>query len=88
LPSWRGCTRTASCGSFDRARITDAACRSASGRSTNSFHTARTATAEEGAFDTGNIDPGASATVTFDAPGTYTYVCTDHSSMTGVIVVT
>ena len=52
------------------------------------FHTAHTATAEEGAFDTGNIDPGASATVTFDAPGTYTYVCTDHSSMTGVIVVT
>lgn len=55
---------------------------------TNDDTTAHTATAEEGAFDTGNIDPGTSATVTFDTPGTYTYVCSYHPAMTGVIVVT
>jgi plastocyanin len=55
---------------------------------TNSDATAHTATADDGSWDTGNIDPGASASVTFDTPGTYTYHCTYHSNMTATIVVT
>jgi plastocyanin len=55
---------------------------------TNNDTTAHTATASDGSFDTGNIDVGASASVTFDTPGTYAYVCTYHPNMTGTIVVT
>ena len=39
-------------------------------------------------FDTGRIEPGASATITLDQPGTYTYHCNFHESMTGTIIVT
>jgi plastocyanin len=41
-----------------------------------------------GAFDTGQITPGSSATVTIDTPGTYDYVCSIHTNMTGTIEVT
>jgi plastocyanin len=44
-----------------------------------------THTATAGAFDTGDIDPGASASVRFTKPGTYRYVCTPHPSMKGTI---
>ena len=47
-----------------------------------------TATADDGSFDTGAIDPGASAEATFDTPGTYTYICSFHPNMTGTIIVT
>jgi plastocyanin len=52
-----------------------------------------TATADDGSFDTGSVDPGSSATVSFDAPGTYRYYCQFHggpggSGMSGVITVT
>jgi plastocyanin len=52
---------------------------------TNSDAVAHTATATSGAFDTGDIAQGESATVRFTQPGTYSYVCTPHPSMTGTI---
>jgi plastocyanin len=53
---------------------------------TNQDSTAHTATAA-GAFDTGNIASGASATVTSDTAGTFAYVCSIHPTMTGTVVV-
>jgi plastocyanin len=38
-------------------------------------------------FDTGTLDPGESATVTIDIPGTYTYICQFHADMRGEIIV-
>lgn len=55
---------------------------------TNNDSTAHTATASDGSWDTGNIDPGASASIVFDTPGTYTYICTYHPNMQGTIIVT
>ncbi|CAN5587584.1 hypothetical protein BH24ACT5_BH24ACT5_27570 [soil metagenome] len=55
---------------------------------TNNDSAAHTASASDGSWDTGNIDPGASASVTFDTPGTYEYVCAYHPNMTATIVVT
>jgi len=52
---------------------------------TNSDAVGHTATATSGAFDTGNLDQGESASVRFTQPGTYRYVCTPHPSMTGTI---
>jgi len=52
---------------------------------TNSDAVGHTATATSGAFDTGNIDQGESATVRFTQPGTYRYICTPHPTMTGTI---
>ncbi|HEX2368388.1 MAG TPA: cupredoxin domain-containing protein [Acidimicrobiia bacterium] len=54
----------------------------------NNGEATHTWTEPNGAFDTGRIAPGSSATVTIDAPGTYDYVCSIHSSMTGTIEVT
>ena len=55
---------------------------------TNNDSAPHTATADDGSFDTGAIDSGASASVTFDTPGTFTYVCAFHPNMTATIVVT
>jgi plastocyanin len=52
---------------------------------TNSDQVAHTATATNGAFDTGNVGTGASSTVRFTKPGTYRYACTPHPTMTGTI---
>ena len=52
---------------------------------TNSDAVGHTATATSGAFDTGNIAQGESATVRFTQAGTYAYICTPHPSMTGTI---
>jgi plastocyanin len=52
---------------------------------TNSDSVGHTATDTGGAFDTGNIGQGESATVRFTQPGTYRYICTPHPSMTGTI---
>jgi len=41
-----------------------------------------------GGFDTGLLVKGESASVTFNRPGTYTYICTPHPSMIGQIIVT
>ena len=49
---------------------------------------AHTAQADDGEFDTGNVDAGATSDpVTFDEAGTYSYFCAIHNSMTGTITV-
>ena len=45
-----------------------------------------TATAE-GTFDTGRLRQGQSGQVTFDAAGSFAYVCTVHPAMKGTITV-
>jgi plastocyanin len=54
---------------------------------TNNDTVAHTATADDGSFDTGMIEPGQSGSVAFDTAGTYTYHCTPHPNMTATIVV-
>lgn len=54
---------------------------------TNSDPVAHTATATDGSWDTGDIVEGASASITFNTPGTYAYLCTPHPTMTGTVVV-
>ena len=54
----------------------------------NNSEATHTWTEPGGAFDTGQIAPGSSATVTIDDPGTYDFVCSIHSNMTGTIEVT
>jgi plastocyanin len=44
----------------------------------NTGRTPHSAAARDHAWTTGPIQPGASATVTFEKPGTYTYVCDEH----------
>jgi len=44
--------------------------------------------ADAGGWDTGLLDGGQSATVTFNRPGTYNYICTPHPYMIGQIIVT
>jgi plastocyanin len=43
--------------------------------------------ATDGAFDTGLLGQGESASIRFDAPGTYAFLCEPHPSMTGTVVV-
>jgi plastocyanin len=52
----------------------------------NQDGTAHTATAE-GTFDTGDIGPGTSATITVAKAGTYHYHCSIHPFMHGTLVV-
>ena len=54
---------------------------------TNDGPTVHTATAEDGSFDTGNLNAGDSDTVTFDSAGTIAYICTPHPFMKGTVVV-
>jgi plastocyanin len=56
---------------------------------TNRDSTAHTATADDGhSFDTGNLDPSSSKTITVAKAGNYPYHCTIHSFMHGTLVVT
>ena len=55
---------------------------------TNDGDAPHTATAGDGTFDSGNLDPGESFSFTFDTPGTYAYSCSIHPNMTGTITVT
>jgi plastocyanin len=51
----------------------------------NQHHDEHTATGS--AFDTGLIQPGLTATVTFQTPGTFAFGCIIHPEMTGTIAV-
>jgi plastocyanin len=46
-----------------------------------------TATAADGSFDTGDIAPGGTAQVTFNATGTFNFNCTPHPWMLGRVIV-
>jgi plastocyanin len=47
-----------------------------------------TLTADDGSFNTGGLDGGATIAITApDAPGTYTFVCNIHASMAGSLTV-
>jgi len=46
-----------------------------------------TATSNDGAFDSGNLDEGQGFSFTFTEPGTYTYRCDYHPDMQATIVV-
>ncbi|HJS42310.1 MAG TPA: cupredoxin family copper-binding protein [Gemmatimonadales bacterium] len=48
---------------------------------------AHTVTADSGGFDSGLIEPAATWRHVFNRPGTYTYYCTPHPFMKGVVVV-
>jgi plastocyanin len=54
---------------------------------TNNDGVPHTASADGGGFDTGNIVAGATASVTFDAAGTFAYHCNVHPDMRGTITV-
>jgi plastocyanin len=55
---------------------------------TNSTAATHTSTSDTGAWNTGNIAPGAtSAAVAFPTAGTFTYHCAIHPSMTGSVIV-
>ena len=46
-----------------------------------------TVTNDDGSFDTGDLDGGASGTITIAKPGTYGYFCDIHNYMTGTLEV-
>jgi plastocyanin len=48
-----------------------------------------TATADDGAFDTGTVDPGKlkSETAAFKEPGSFSYICEIHPQMKGTVEV-
>jgi len=54
---------------------------------TNSDSAPHTATAEEDSFDTGSLDKGDAAKITFDEPGTFKYICTFHPFMNATVEV-
>ncbi|HEY3670103.1 MAG TPA: cupredoxin domain-containing protein [Acidimicrobiia bacterium] len=54
---------------------------------TNDDGTVHTVTATDKSFDTGDLDGGASATITLAKAGTYKYFCNIHNYMTGTIEV-
>ena len=54
---------------------------------TNADSAPHTATADNGSFDTGTLNGGQSASLTFSTAGTYTYFCAIHPNMKGTITV-
>jgi len=54
---------------------------------TNAGTLPHTATADDGSFDTGLVDPGQNATVTFNTAGTFSYHCAPHPWMKATVVV-
>ena len=54
---------------------------------TNNDTMAHTVTSDTGVWNSGTLNPGGSFSFTFTTPGTYTYHCAFHGSMTGTIVV-
>lgn len=55
---------------------------------TNMDSVRHTVTSDTNLFDSGFLSPGSTFKFTFNTPGTYTYHCNIHSSMTGTITVT
>lgn len=55
---------------------------------TNDGAAPHSATGDGGEFDTGVLNSGESATITFSTPGTYTYHCSVHPDMVATVVVT
>jgi plastocyanin len=53
----------------------------------NNDQVPHTATADDGAFDSGTLQPGQSYSFTFDKAGTYAYHCNIHPYMTATITV-
>ena len=53
----------------------------------NQDSAAHTVTSTTPAFDSGNLDSGGHFSFTFVKAGTYQYVCSYHSNMTGQIVI-
>jgi plastocyanin len=53
----------------------------------NDGQDAHSVTAVDGSFDSGNLDPSEGFSWFFDQPGTFLYVCTLHTWMTGKIIV-
>ncbi|HET9744589.1 MAG TPA: cupredoxin domain-containing protein [Chitinophagaceae bacterium] len=51
----------------------------------NSDSQAHTVTADDGSFDSGDIQPGASFSLTFNTVGPYPYRCKYHSEATGIV---
>jgi plastocyanin len=56
-------------------------------RWTNNGQIAHTVTANDGSWDSGQIEPGGTWQRKFDAAGTYAFHCSPHPYMTGVVVV-
>lgn len=54
---------------------------------TNLDSVPHSATADDSSFDTSTFGNGAQKSITFSKPGTYTYHCTVHPMMKGVIIV-
>jgi plastocyanin len=53
----------------------------------NNDQVPHTATANDGTFDSGTLQPGQSYSFTFDKPGTYAYHCNIHPYMTATVTV-
>jgi plastocyanin len=54
---------------------------------TNSDDATHTATADDGSFDTGDLDKGDAKSVTFDQAGSFTYYCRFHPFMKATVEV-
>ncbi len=54
---------------------------------TNDDPESHTVTAEDGSFDSGTMDPGATFSTVVDASGAITYICQIHPSMQGTLTV-
>jgi plastocyanin len=52
---------------------------------TNFGSQAHSVTAPDGSFDTGLVAPGATASIEFDTPGIFTYTCSPHPWMKGIV---
>lgn len=54
---------------------------------TNGDSAPHTATARDGAWDTGRLDRNRSAAIVFDRPGVYAYYCVFHPTMVATVTV-
>jgi len=51
----------------------------------NDAEQVHTVTADDGSFDSGDIQPGGTFTLTFNTVGPYPYHCKYHKEMTGIV---